>query len=531
MLKKYFLVVAFALAGVASNGQTVLEYNAGGAATGSDYLFNGLNLTYTPITTCQTAVTAVFGSSGYNGTWSNGNFNYYVNGSLIGSGTGTATVDLSAYIPVQSVRIEKTNYDNWNTVSIKLNVTSNTATMPSLPQAVSDVYYLQNSTASALNATLTGTGTALKWYTSAIGDGYSATAPTPVTTALGVTSYWVAQVNADGCESARRQINVHIVNALPATHLDFDGINDYVAVAGIPNPTGSFTIEAWAKLETKGYRTIFSKIDNGNLGFSLSYNFNNDRMRASIGKGTGWINVQSLTAWNLNQWYHVALVYNATSGTMSYYQDGVLQGNESVLPLYAAATFKIGNDAWNELWDGNIDEVRVWNIARTATEIQNAMHCELSNPTSQTGLVAYYKFNQGADNADNSTVTTLTDSSVTAAYTGTLNNFALNGTVSNWLSGSAVVTGNTCTALSSDEFESYAEEVKVYPNPSSGIFNFQTQEAAQLEVYDLMGKMILTKSVQAGTASFDLSEQASGMYLLKITNGSGNTAVCKMAKQ
>ena len=528
MLKKYFLSLAFVLVGLTSKAQTVLEYNVGGAATGADYISNGLNLDFNAITSCQTAVSAVFSSAGFSGAWVDGSFDYYVNGTLVGSGTGSATVDLSAYIPVQSVRIQKTNYNNWNTVSMKLNVTSNTGSLPSLPQAVSDVYYLQNSTASPLNAILTGTGTALKWYTSATGEGYSATAPVPSTATLGTTSYWVSQVDAGGCESVRKQINVHV--NIPATHLNFDGADDYVEVAGIPNPTGSFTIEAWATLETKGFRTILSKISNGYHGFTFSYDFINDKMRASIGTGNSFATVQSLTAWNLNQWYHVALVYNATLGTMSYYQDGVMQGDASVLPSYAAATFKIGNDAWTEVWDGNIDEVRVWNVARTQVQLQENMNCELNNPTSQTGLVAYFQFNQGADGADNTALTTLADSSATA-YTATLTNFALNGTVSNWLSGSSVVTGSTCSILSSNDFAFNFENVKVYPNPSSGIFQLQIQEEVQLEVYDLMGKMFLQKNVQAGAAFFDLSQYASGVYILKATNVFGDTIVSKIVKE
>ena len=158
------------------------------------------------------------------------------------------------------------------------------------------------------------------------------------------------------------------------------------------------------------------------------------------------------------------------------------------------------------------------------------MNCELSNPTSQTGLVAYYQFNQGIDSADNTALTTLADSSATA-YTATLTNFALNGTVSNWLSGSSVVTGSTCSILSSNDFAFNFENVKVYPNPSSGIFQLQIQEEVQLEVYDLMGKMVLQKNVQAGAAFFDLSQYASGIYILKATNVFEDTIVSKIVKE
>ena len=61
----------------------------------------------------------------------------------------------------------------------------------------------------------------------------------------------------------------------------------------------------------------------------------------------------------------------------------------------------------------------------------------------------------------------------------------------------------------SNDFAFNFENVKVYPNPSSGIFQLQIQEEVQIEVYDLMGKMFLQKNVQAGAAFFDISQNSS----------------------
>jgi hypothetical protein len=64
----------------------------------------------------------------------------------------------------------------------------------------------------------------------------------------------------------------------------------------------------------------------------------------------------------------------------------------------------IGNRAAvDRPFDGGIDEVRIWNVARTREQIQNDMHWELSG--SEPGLVAYYKFNEGSgQSASDSTV-------------------------------------------------------------------------------------------------------------------------------
>ena len=78
------------------------------------------------------------------------------------------------------------------------------------PTVTTPVTYCQNATA----VPLTATGTGLLWYTVATGGTATATAPTPVTTAAGTTTYYVSQT-LNGCEGPRAAINV-IVNATPA---------------------------------------------------------------------------------------------------------------------------------------------------------------------------------------------------------------------------------------------------------------------------------------------------------------------------
>ena len=85
-------------------------------------------------------------------------------------------------------------------------------------------------------------------------------------------------------------------------------------------------------------------------------------------------------------------------------------------------------------FDGQIDEVRIWNLERTVGEIQSTLHSQLMG--NESGLMAYYNFNQGIDGADNSGETVLNDLT-SNALNGTLNNFTLSGTSSNWVTSGA----------------------------------------------------------------------------------------------
>lgn len=82
--------------------------------------------------------------------------------------------------------------------------TANPLGTPSAP-GVSDISYCQNSTASALSAT----GNSLLWYTAVSGGTGNSNAPTPSTTSVGQTDYYVSQT-VSGCESARAKITVNI---------------------------------------------------------------------------------------------------------------------------------------------------------------------------------------------------------------------------------------------------------------------------------------------------------------------------------
>jgi hypothetical protein len=91
---------------------------------------------------------------------------------------------------------------------------------PAAPAVVSPIYYCQNSSAVQLTAT-PSPGAALVWYgTSATGGSPSAVAPTPSTTAVGQTSYYVSQVDGTG-ESPRAVIVVNVVADNGAVILNF----------------------------------------------------------------------------------------------------------------------------------------------------------------------------------------------------------------------------------------------------------------------------------------------------------------------
>lgn len=406
-------------------------------------------------------------------------------------------------------------------VSVLINITS----APTAPAN-------QTFDANATVANLVATGSNLKWFSQASG-GIEYNITDILTTGI----YYISQTD-NGCESSRTSVNV-IING---GSLHFDDSNDRItlgtAINAVIDPLNTFTAEAWV------YNTSFDNGLGNNVGAIIgNYNTLSVDMQFMLRRdGTAyqfWVNDSGTTNFKavsvsntalLNQWQHVAGVWNGSD--LKLYVNGILVGTTTGV---TGASFKsqlnnpvyLGNNFSSEKFVGNLDEVRLWTRALTVAEIVNNMNCELG--ASQTGLLAYYKFNQGFGGGNNISLTSLIDSSGNN-YNGTLNNFALNNNTSNWSNIAAVTTGNTCsTFLNATSFDE--TNLNLYPNPTSGVVNISyNEEISNVSVYNLLGQNVLNQEGKGLELQLDLSTLSSATYFVKITS-EGATKTIKVIKQ
>ena len=91
----------------------------------------------------------------------------------------------------------------------------------------------------------------------------------------------------------------------------------------------------------------------------------------------------------------------------------------------------------------------------------------------------------------------------------------------------AVVGDYTPISTPVEEVIQLEETVKVYPNPSTGIFNLAFEndsfENYEVAVFNAMGQLIAQQVLN--TPSINLSNQNDGIYFLKITNLKTNTTI------
>lgn len=127
---------------------------------------------------------------------------------------------------------------------------------------------------------------------------------------------------------------------------------------------------------------------------------------ASILTSTAFYKVEAPCPAGLNVTYHVAMVYNGS--TLSLYRNGVLQQQVPATGTLFQQDIPAQIGYYSEAiaasnFEGYINEVRIWNIARTQADLQAFMNSSLPNPASQAGLVAYYTFDNALNKQGNAT--------------------------------------------------------------------------------------------------------------------------------
>jgi len=202
--------------------------------------------------------------------------------------------------------------------------------------------------------------------------------------------------------------------------LQFDGSNDNGLKSSVQNlgSGNTFTYETWAKLlpSAPGFNIVFDlhtiqdnnrkrlllMIDNSSIKVYCNLNTSSDN---------ALFDVNTEYTMTTDQWYHIAFVLN--NGQYSVYVNGALQWDISTTAYTPSGSENLYLCC--DYWDGGhakiqMDEFRVWNVARSQSDIQSNMYNQLTG--SESGLKVNYNMNEGsgstlADNSGNGNDATL----------------------------------------------------------------------------------------------------------------------------
>ncbi len=227
-----------------------------------------------------------------------------------------------------------------------------------------------------------------------------------------------------------------------ANALSFDGTDDFVSIAqdNTLNISSAITLEAWVyATKNSGIQDVVSKSSSGiNTGYIFPRTDDGwAHVVSYLYIAGGWRTLSAVYP-SLNAWHHLALTYDGA--TIKIYIDGVLANSQAQTGTIAVNTnaLVLGEQTgYPEYFGGSADEIRIWNLARTQTQIQSNMNKEL-DPTTQTGLVSYYTINQGIAGGTNTGLITAIDQA--GNNNGILTNFSLSAASSNFVTQNSTIT-------------------------------------------------------------------------------------------
>lgn len=299
------------------------------------------------------------------------------------------------------------------------------------------------------------------------------------------------------------------------THVADLGTSDALRIAG-----GAITVEArirptaWRANTYEG--SVVNMEQNGpDNGYAIRVGAGG-RVNVLLGSGSWHEATSPAGALVLDQWQHVAATYDGA--TIRVYVDGVQVAQAAGAFALAPSTARLvaGGSQNNpsRTFPGGIDEVRVWNVARSAAEIQATMDATLGaayTASPDSGLVGYWRFDEGSGQ-------TVIDDSFTASL-GTLGASTDAGDDDPaWdpLGPVATEPGGTPVATSL---------APAAPNPASGAadvrFTLARPGPVRVAVYDVLGRevaVLVDADRPAGdhAVRLDVSRLSVGTYVLRL---------------
>lgn len=263
------------------------------------------------------------------------------------------------------------------------------------------------------------------------------------------------------------------INGYENTAYVFDGINDYIKVAGNFPITNNFTISLWAYSEDdSGYSNLLSDGSSayGGNDFLINFKGNDIGIRADKNASLNYEDFSPEALQNLNlvnNWSHIVWTMSPTSSTIYVNGEAKITINEkgSNEGYHDDYSFIGARQVWgspDNFFKGKLDEIKMYNRALSYTEIQSL--------------------------------------------------YALN---------KPIITSNNIVK----------KTISIYPNPASEILNIEGLQSKTIgHVYNSNGQMMFSKEIDAQSGHISVSELPFGLYILKMNVGDG-VVIKRFAKQ
>jgi hypothetical protein len=291
----------------------------------------------------------------------------------------------------------------------------------------------------------------------------------------------------------------------PGVNTNYVLIPHQGSMIGFPN----VTIEGWVKIG--GSTTPNTVLNKGGSSFDYQLGINGTTTNPFFRAQSTIVIATTMTV-SVGVWTHLAVTFDGT--TVRFYKNGEMQFSQVAAAVLGSSTneMRIGRGG-SDPGSGNLEEVRLWSIARTPGAI-DSNKCRKYFPLNTPGLKAIWHF----------------DSTYTDSVSG------YNGTPTSGLVGFDTLTfphpTMNCNLVgiqqTGNEIPSSYFLSQNYPNPFNPMttieFSLPKGEFVEITIFDVTGREVATivqDPFQAGTykVTFDATSLSSGVYFYKLTAG------------
>lgn len=201
--------------------------------------------------------------------------------------------------------------------------------------------------------------------------------------------------NASDGSGTLTVLNAPPTATLAGAMLRFNGANNFAQLSGygLTVPTGEMTIEFWQKVDAARPQSPFTIGILGSNRISMHTPWSDGVIYWDFGSIFNGGRLSYTPTQNIvGTWQHFAFVVSQSGNFMRIYRNGVLEAQKTGMTPYTRGNVPlvIGGNGYQ----GMLDEVRVWNYARSGEEINT--HFEATLKGSEVGLIGYWRMDEGS---------------------------------------------------------------------------------------------------------------------------------------
>jgi hypothetical protein len=234
------------------------------------------------------------------------------------------------------------------------------------------------------------------------------------------------------------------------TALSFNGTSSMVTIADAASLdlTSAMTMEAWVRpAVATSWRTVILKESGTNgLAYAL-YATNGAAPSFYLNNGSNDFNADGTSQLPLNTWTHLAATYDGS--TLRLYVNGTLAGTRTAAISARVSTSPLrigGNAIWDEFFSGQIDDVRLYSRALSASEVTTDMNTPVAPPDTAAPAVSSVVPAAGAVNVNRTSTIAVRFSEPMLATSIDTGSFQLRDAAGQLVAGTMVYDNATLTA-------------------------------------------------------------------------------------